>query len=181
MKKLILKSSIITLSLVLILGALFFVIVSASKPYIIANVAFNLNNKELSVKYSEKQFIKTQDISDLSLLTERCIWANDYNKVVKYSSILLSHKDFDSYSSDYENYIASSYTEALYLTKNKLKSVEVAFSYYDGIKAPNTIRVLIYNAKNDKDTLNLILTKLNGINDKTQETNYLISEINKLL
>lgn len=183
MKNLIIKSTIITLSLILIVGTLFILVLSFVKPSIIANTAFNLNNKEVCVKYSEKQFLKSGSVSDLKILTERSIWASDDNKVVQYASKLLSHNEFinSSNNHEYENYIASSYAQSLYKIGNKQKSVEVAFSYYDGITTPNTIRVLVYNAKTDKETLNLILQKLNGLTTETNETSYLITEINKLL
>lgn len=183
MKKLIIKSSIITVVLILVVASAFLGLLSITKPSVISNMAFNLNNEKACVKYSEKQFLKTQSVKDLALLTERCIWAKEDSKVVKYASLLLFNSEYESLNknSEYENYIVCSYTESLYKTGNKQKSVEVAFSYYDGITTPNAVRVLIYNSKEDKDTLNLILQKLNDIENKTEETNYLISEINKLL
>ena len=183
MKKLIIKSSIITAVLILVVTTAFLFVLSLLKPNVIANMAFNLNNERTCVKYSEKQYLKTKDINDLALLTERCIWAGDDKSVVKYSTILLSHNDFESLNkgSNYENYIASSCTESLYKIGNKLKSVEIAFSYYDGITTPNAVRVLIYNSQNDKDTLNLILQKLNGLQNQTLETENLKNEINKLI
>ena len=184
MKKLIIKTSIITLVIILTVGFALYGFLSLLYPSAIASMAFRLNDKETCILYSEKQYEKSQDISDLAILTERTVWAKEYELTVKYSSLLLSHLDFEDYKQskpNYENYIACSLVEALYLIGNKNKSIDVAFSYYTGISEQNTVRIAIITAKNDMETLNLILKRLRAIENKTTETDYLINQLNNLL
>lgn len=184
MKKLIIKTSIITLVIILTVGFALYGVLRLLYPSAIASMAFRLNYKETCITYSEKQYEKSKDIADLALLTERTVWASEYELTVKYSSILLSHSEFYNYAKskpNYENYIACSLVEALYLVGNKDKSIDVAFSYYTGESGQNTVRIAIFTAKNDNATLNAILKRLKAFENKTTETNYLIEQINQLL
>ncbi len=183
MKKLIIKTSAISLALILIVGFAFYGLLGLMYPSSIASLAFRVNNKSVCLKYSEKQYEKTNDIEDLALLIERAIWAKDYERTIKYSSQLLNSKDFEEYASDksgYQAYIACSYVEALYLSDEKEKSIEIAFSYYNGNSELNPVRVLVLSSKNDLETLNKILKKLNSLENKTQETINLINQIKNL-
>ncbi|MBO5925968.1 MAG: hypothetical protein J6Q38_00195 [Clostridia bacterium] len=183
MKKLIIKTSVITIILIVVFGFIFVALSGVLYPKAVADMAFRLNNKSICVKYSEKQYLKSGEIEDLKLLTERAIWAENNQLTIKYASILLNSDDFSKLenSNDLETYIASGYAEALYLTGNKSKSIEVALSYYTGESGLSPLRVLIYTAKNDNDTLNQLLKKLNAFESKTEETVYLINEIKNLL
>ncbi|MBO5888765.1 MAG: hypothetical protein J6Q58_01335 [Clostridia bacterium] len=184
MKKLIIKTSIITLAIILTVGFALYGLLGLLYPSAIASMAFRLNDKETCISYSEKQYEKTNSVSDLAILTERTVWANEYDLTVKYSSILLSHNDFEDYiksKPSYDNYIACCLVEALYLTSNINKAIDVAFSFYTGKSGQNTIRILTVTAKEDSDTLKLILKRLKAIENKTTETNYLIEQITNLL
>ena len=183
MKKLIIKTSIITLALILIFGIGLYGLLGYLYPSSIASIAFRVNNKSVCLKYSEKQYEKTNDISDLAILIERAIWAKDNQLIVKYSALFLNSSDFENYKKDkngYENFIVCYYTEALYLTNKKEKAIEIAFSYYNGKSELNPVRVLVLSSKNDDAMLNKILKKLNSIENKTQETINLINQINNL-
>lgn len=186
MKKLIIKTCILTLIIILAVGFSVFGLISITSPKIIANSAFRLNAKTTCINYSVKQYEKTESVADLAVLVERTAWANDYELTAKYAPILLSNGDFSDYvlenkDAGYEKYIASLFVESLYKTGNKNKSIEVAFSYYSGESGSNTVRIIILTAKNDTETLNAILKKLKAIENKTEETNYLIEQINNLI
>ncbi len=183
MKKLIIKTTVITLIIIFAVTFLIFGLLTLYKPSIIADTAFRFNSKSVCVTYSEKQYEKTKSIDDLAVLTDRAIWAKNYNYTSKYATLLLNHSDFESYSQNkkgYETYLACSLVEALYLTNSKEKFIEVTFSYYTGESQTNTVRIAILTAKDDLDTLNAILDKLRAFENKTEETNYLINEIIKL-
>ena len=183
MKHLIIKTVIISLSLIIAISFIIIGLVSVISPITIANASYRLGNYTISVKYTEKQYEKTKSFEDLALLVERSIWAKDYNYTVKYSPIFLNSLGFENYCKDkdgYENYIVCYYVESLYLTGNKEKSIEISFSYYDGISDLNPIRVLVLASKNDFETLNKISKRLNEIENKTQETTNLINQINNL-
>ncbi len=184
MKKLIIKTSIITLVIILTVGFALYGFLGLVYPSALASMAFRLSDKETCILYSEKQYEKSKDISDLAILTERTVWAKEYELTVKYSSLLLNHVDFEDYKinrPNFENYIACCYVEALYLIGNTEKSIDVAFSYYKGISEQNTLRILILTAKDDSKTLSLILNRLRDFENKTLETDYLINQLNILL
>ena len=183
MKKLIIKTSVITLTLILIVGFALYGLLGLIYPSSIASIAFRVNNKSICLKYTEKQYQKTNEIEDLAILVERCIWAKEYELITKYSSQFLNSKDFESFiasKSGYENFIACNLVQALYLTNEKEKSIELAFSYYNGESELNPIRVLVLASKNEIQTLNKILKKLNAIENKTPETTNLINQIKNL-
>ena len=180
MKKLIIKTSVITLTLILIVGFALYGLLGLIYPSSIASVAFRVNNKSVCLKYSEKQYEKTGKVEDLAILVERAIWAEDDETIVKYSALFLNSSDFLDYAKDkngYENYIVCYYVQSLYLLNQTEKSIEIAFSYYNGKSELNPIRVLVLASKNDSTTLNKILKKLNAIENKTQETINLINQI----
>ena len=182
MKKLIIKTCIFTLIIILIAGFSIFGIVSVTSPSIIANSAFNFGAKNTCVNYTIKQYEKSSDIKDLVLVVKRASWAKNYTVTSKYAPLLLSDDDFENYTANdptLENYVASLYVESLYKTNNIEKFIEVAFSYYKGNSGPNTLRVATATAKDDKGTLTLILKKLRAIENKTEETNNLIEQINQ--
>ena len=186
MKKLIIKTCIITLIIILAVGFSFFWLVSIASPKIIADTAFKLNAKTTCINYSEKQYKKSESVDDLAILVERTAWANEYELTTKYAPILLSDANFSDYvlenkDDSYEKYIASLFVESLYKTGNKDKSIEVAFSYYSGESGSNTVRIIILTAKSDTETLTAVLKKLKAIENKTEETNYLIEQINNLI
>ncbi len=183
MKKLIIKTSVITLTLILIVGFALYGLLGFMYPSSIASLAFRVNNKSVCLKYSEKQYEKTNDVEDLSILIERAIWAENNELIVKYSAIFLNSSNFEEFVKDkdgYENFIVCYYVESLYLLDQKEKSIEIAFSYFNGKSELNPVRVLVLASKNDLDTLNKILKKLNSIENKTQETTNLINQIKNL-
>ena len=182
MKKLIIKTCILTLIIILAVGFSIFGIVSVTSPSIIANTAFNLGAKNTCVTYTIKQYEKSKDVKDLLLLVKRSAWAKDYSSTSKYAPLLLSDEGFYDYlvsDPTLENYVASLLVESLYKTNNIEKFIDVAFSYYKGNSGPNTLRVAIVTAKDDTETLAVILKKLRAIENKTEETNNLIEQINQ--
>ena len=186
MKKLIIKTCILTLIIILAVGFLLFGVVSVTSPSIMASTTFKLNLKTACVNYSVKQYEKTGSINDLALLVERADWANDYSSTAKYAPLLLSDTSFYNFVENekdggYEKYVACLYVESLYKTENIEKFIEVAFAYYTGESGSNTVRIAIVTAKDDSETLNAILKKLKAIENKTEETIYLIEQINNLI
>lgn len=184
MKKLIIKTIVITLIIILVASFSLFGLISLTSPSIIANATFKLNLKDACINYSVKQYEKTESYEDLSLLVERTAWASDYELTSSYAPILLGDPKFEEHlklDPTYKTYIAGLYVESLYKTGKKEKFIEVAFSYYTGKSEPNTVRIAILTAKTDKETLNAILKKLKAFEVKTEETNYLIKQINQIL
>ena len=172
MKKLVLKTSIIALSIIIALTFLVFAIIAIASPLTIANASFRVGNKNLTVTYTEKHYLKTLEVDDLALLIERGIWANNDDIVIKYTPKLIYSEDFEEFaktqSGDYTNYIANSYVTSLYNKGETAKAIGVAFQYVDpNFTLPNPVTTLVYlaSAKNDTDTLTKILTELQLLNE----------------
>ena len=191
MAKFYIKTTIYTILCIALISILSFLTLSLFFPKTLSNVLFNVESKDLCVKYSEKQYNNTKNIQDLDTLLYRCVWANNTKKSKLYANELLNHKDFESFSQKkgdgYINYVAGIYCNALYSSGEKEISVNTAIQYVDkDFKIPNPISSIAYLAYKDGDTLTLqlILEKLdnveesqNVINAKTEIKNK-INEIN---
>ena len=172
MKKLIIKTIVIALSIIIAIIFMAVALISAVYPLTIANASFKLGNKDLAVKYTEKHYLKNGDYDDLALLVERAIFAENDNVVIKYAPKFISAEDFYSYSQsksgDYVNYIANGYVVSLYNEGEIDKAINVAFQYVDAaFTIPNPVTTLVYTAsgKNDVPTLQKILTVLESLEE----------------
>ena len=187
MKHLIIKTVIISLSLIIAISFIIIGLVSVISPITIANASYRLGNYTISVKYTEKQYEKTKSFEDLALLVERGITASDYEVVSKYSQSFLNNENFESYSSgksgDYTNYIANGYILSLYNLGHVDKSITTALQYVDSeFSLPNPITTLVYVASKNNDTETLIkisseLKKLEA-NDNIKN---ILNQINKVV
>ena len=167
MKKLVIKTTVIALSIIIALTILGFTIVATTSPLIIANACFRVGNKDLAVTYTEKHYLKTLEFEDLALLVERGISANNDEIVTKYTPQLIYSENFESFASaqsgDYTNFIANGYVSCLYSKGEIDKAIVVAFQYVDAnFTLPNPVTTLVYTAsgKNDVNTLTKILAEL---------------------
>lgn len=185
MTKLYVKTTIFTILCLLVISTLSFFTLSLFFPSVISNVAFNVGNKEICVKYSEKQYQKTNSINDLDSLLYRCVWAKKDGKIIIYANELLNHAEFETLSKQkgegYINYVAGIYCNALYNSGQKEVAINTAFQYVNKeFITPNPISSLCYLAYKDGDfiTLETILVKLDDkeqtqsiINAKTEIKN----------
>ncbi len=177
-KENIIKPIIISLLIVTVFFVSTFFLVGAVSPKIISNLAFRVNAKNLSLNYAEKAYLKDETVYNLGTLIERSIYAENDEKVVKYSPVFLSSSEFDEYkknkSGNYELYIVNEYISSLYNLKSIDKAVNTALSYTDFTTygtTINPIRILIStaNKEKDKNTLITIRTNLEGISTKTKD------------
>ncbi len=178
MTKLYVKTTIFTILCLAFISLLSFFTLSTCFPSVLSNVAFNVGNKNTCLKYSEKQYEKTNSISDLDTLVYRCVWAENDSKTIKYANEMLNHPEFENYSqnkgSGYTNYVAGIYCNALYENGQKDVAINTAFQYLGKeFITPNPVSSLCYLAYKDKDLLSLesILTKLDGVEQTQSITN----------
>lgn len=166
MKRVIVKSVLITLCLLLAFIAVSIAVITAHFPMVVADLTFKVDNKKSCVAYTEKAYHISQDIGDLAILTERCIWADDNLKIIKYAEMLITEDGYDEFllSKDggYAYYIASEYVIALYDEGYNVKAVESAFQSSKGFEDIGPVHRLIAtcNDKKDFQTLNAIKQKL---------------------
>ena len=174
MKKLIIKTIAITMVILVAVTGVFYLTVSLFYPRVLANFYFNLQNHDLTLKYSVKAYEASGDINDLSTLCERCIVFDEDENTVKYCTTLINDSEYDillsKKSSGYHNYIVGSLCEAQYKSGDKSLSVETAFnntSNYDELNPIHRLILLCAN-QNDKTTLSAIKQKLIDRQDKNE-------------
>ena len=178
MRKLVIKTVAITLAIIIAIGAAFYLSLSAFNPSILGNGYFNMNNAELSLKYSEKAYEKSCDISDLATLTERSIIFEDDNRTIKYAVLFINDKGYqtliESKSDGYHHYIVSKLCEAQYNKGDKSVAISTAFTNTLDYVAYNPIHKLILIAINSRDVETLTIIKQNLQNN--QNRNELLNE-----
>ncbi len=155
MKKLIVKSISITLLIIATVTMLTILIATAFFPSFVSDLAFTTGNKSLCVKYSEKQYLKSNSDFDLALLVERSFWADDDETSIKYGAIFINDENFNSFCNtkddNYKYFIVGSYCQALYENGEKQKSIDTAFVRTEEYTQTNPIRLVSYLATTDND------------------------------
>ena len=171
MKKVVIKSTIITVLIITLFSVAFALIVTAFFPKYVADVNFKLGNEAATVKYSEKQYEKTLSQSDLATLVERSIWAENDEMLIKYGAIFINSENFSTYcklkDDSYLYYIVTCYVKALYENGQEQKGVETAFLNTSTYAETNPIRVVasLAIAEDNKDIVLLICTNLQARKD----------------
>lgn len=114
MKKLVIKTACFTLAGVFVLSTIIYFIIGAVSPKTLASFYSQMGNYNLSVKYLEKTYQKSQDDSDLLTLCFVVDECKSSSVGKKYLDILVgSDKFFDLCSSNVEN--AYSISDADYM------------------------------------------------------------------
>lgn len=173
MKKVIIKSIIITFLLILVTLCTLFALFSVINPSSIAKASFTFNNKALCVKYSELAYEKDPTIDNLAELIENCIWAEKDEKITKYGEIFLNDSEFEEYSkkrdSLYPSWIASNVAISFYHLDKIPFAINYAINFTTDFSntALSPIKYLVVEVKNNNDdnTLNLIIERLNSLDD----------------
>ena len=168
MKKVIVKSVIITLILVLLSSTIISVVLCLFFPKTISNLSFKVGNYDLAVTYSEKSYEKDPSVENLIDLVEKSIIAKNNAVTSNYTGLLLVDESFindvlPSKEAGYFNYLASSYVKALYYTSSYEKCVKSAVNYTNFNERtinPTTTLISICAEDNNKSVLNMLLGEL---------------------
>ncbi|MBQ3234633.1 MAG: hypothetical protein IJA97_00565 [Clostridia bacterium] len=187
MKKLIIKTIAFSLGILAVGVCLFYLIMATCAPSSLGNFYFRTGNEKLAVKYAEKAYHKSEDISDLATLVERSAVCDNSELVKKYGFTLINHSDYEELStnkgSSYKYYVAGSLVEALYKLGETQTAIDTAFDNTLGYSQVNPIRVLISLAMQGEDskTLSTILSRLENRESKNELCNNDISLIREHL
>lgn len=187
MRKLVIKTIAITLAIIMAVGTAFYLLLSSFYPSVLASGYFKINSAELSLKYSEKAYEKSSEISDLATLTERSILFEDENKTIKYAVLLINDKGYqdliESKSNGYHYYIVSKLCEAQYNKGDKSVAISTAFNNTLDYTAHNPVHRLILIAINSNDiqTLTAIKQNLQNKQNKNELLNEHLSLIEEFL
>ena len=97
MKKLVIKTAVITLASILVALAITFGAFAMFAPRSLAVFFDGVGNYSASVFFYEKQYLKTENFSDLVELVNELDDANDSERAQKYLGILIAHEDFENF------------------------------------------------------------------------------------
>lgn len=119
MDKLIFKTALKTVILVLVLVILTVCLITVFSPMTLAKFNKKLGNNNLAASYTIIEYNRQKDINDLADIVELSILAKNNKRVLKYSELLISHTKFDKYcdfidSKNNNNNIYASYRQYIY-------------------------------------------------------------------
>ena len=153
----------------------------------LGNVYFNTQSEKLSLKYSEKAYEKSRDISDLATLTERCIVFGDKDKIISYGISFINDGGYEDFilgkGDGYHYYIVGSICSAEYEVGYKQVAIDRAFSNTGEYVSLNPVHKLIVLSaqSNDTATLTEIKTRLQNRQNKNQLINDHLNLIEELI
>ena len=187
MKKLIVKTVAITLALLTVVFVGGYLICATFAPQVLGNVYFNAQSEKLPLKYSEKAYQKSRDISDLATLTERCIVFGDKDKIISYGVSFINDGEYEDFilgkGDGYHYYIVGSICSAEYEVGYKQVAIDRAFSNTGEYVSLNPVhKLIILSAQsNDTATLTDIKTRLQNRQNKNQLINDHLNLIEELI
>ncbi len=175
MKKLVIKTAVITLAVIIALVGLLFGAFCLFSPVTLAKFFDGAGNYSLSVTFYEKQYKKTQDLSDLYVLSVKLDQGKDAQKTERYLSVFLTTDGVNDYCKKYDDtnnafttyeYLNGKYVCALY----SVKGIDQALDYLEESVCNeyndyNGYSILLgeYSSTLSNQELNKILQSLNGL------------------
>ena len=152
MKKIVVKTALITLASAVALLLLAFGIASLAFPDKMSELSESMGNKKLALSYAERQYEYTGSTEDLYRCADLCIRIGDKSKTVKYCEKLVGKQNFKECCGTKVEYVYGSYATALYLSGEEDKALEIAdLSVADGFGVPNTYGTLTLKALDLQD------------------------------
>ena len=187
MKKLIVKTVAITLALLTVAFVGAYLICATFAPQVLGNVYFTTQSEKLSLKYTEKAYEKSRDISDLATLTERCIVFGNKDKIISYGVSFINDDGYESFilgkGDGYHYYVVGSICSAEYQVGSKKVAIDRAFSNTSEYVSLNPVhKLIILSAQsNDTATLTEIKIRLQNKQNKNQLVNDHLNLIDELI
>lgn len=131
MKKIIIRSALITLVGLIVLGIVLYFVIGSASPKTLATFYEKVSNYEISVKYFEKQYIKTESEEDLLTLTFKLDEEKDADKTNEYIELFFKK---DNYKELCEKKDRADYrlTDKYVTTKQYLEKKNVVALYNKG-------------------------------------------------
>ncbi len=176
MKKIVIKSVVITLILIIAFTCVFSLVICSFFPKIASNLSKNVGNYELSTTFSEKAYQKDSSTENLVDLVEKSIMAKNDNKIAKYAGVLLVDEDFrnnilPNKDSGYLSHISSTYVSSLYNLEEYDLAITTAFTHTSFlVDDMNAVKVLIIICDEDGNItmLNQIKAKLESLQPQNE-------------
>ena len=135
MKKLVVKTAALTLSIVILFALFVFGAVSVFAPKSMATFFDRLDCYSISVYYYESQYNKTEDYEDLNDLCIAVDEVEDSERAYKYLDILCGHVKFPDYDGgentgmSYQEYFYAKYASSALIIYGENRAIEIAEKY----------------------------------------------------
>lgn len=150
MKKVLIKTAILTFIAVILLTVLTFSVLSIFSPGVMADFTDNLGMDKLSLSFSVRKYENTEDLSDLHTVLFKANDLENYALLAEYSEVMTKDSDFLSFcerqKAGYKDYVCTNYIIAL-LETNSAKTFTEASRLYDDLygeyTATNPMHMLV--------------------------------------
>ena len=169
MKKLVLKTVVITLACVVAAGAIAYILLVTAFPGTLASIYGNMGGYEKAAYYLVNDYNNKGDISSIVSAGDYAAKSGKDKLIVTTVEKFISDDEFDSYTEDnasHSVFLTSKYIVARYNTDGGSQElVDKAFSLLVAYDSHNQVESLIFVAYDisDKDTLSLISARLDGL------------------
>ena len=176
MKKLIIKTAIITFVSVILGLALIFTALSFISPKTMSDFTYSLGLEDASCTFAVRAYEKSGDVDDLDTLLIKSLATEDYVTLKKYSKVMIDRAEFSTFTKFDKETVLTYYVLSLVMTDDGetfSKTVEVYNDFYTSYDARNPVSALLtFTTEYDAD----FITFANGLTS-TQTLN---SDINKV-
>lgn len=168
MKKIIIKTAIITFASVIAALALAFGIASLAFPQRMSKICEDMGNYKLAASYAERQYGYSGSTDDLYRCARLYIRVGDRDKIIEYCGKLVEKQDFEERCGANVQYVYGNYATALYLSGKDDEAIEIAErSAGNNFQIPNAYADLTVQAveRNDKDFGRKLLDSISKIEE----------------
>ena len=179
MKKLVIKTAIITFISVILGAVLIFTALSLVSPKTMSDFTYSLGMEKASCSYSVKAYEKSGDINDLDTVLVKSLSTEDYCTLKKYSKEMIDRDEFLNQSKAYKDTVLTYYILSLVETGDDATftlAVAVYEEFYSSYDENNPVSVLLnFTTEYDDDfidfanglsTTQTLTTDINKVNDR---------------
>lgn len=128
MKKIIVKTSLITFLALIVLTLIAYFVVGGVKPKILADFYYQVGYYQTAEKYYERQYDKTGDVQDLYNIVVALDQEYQGQKTYNYAVELLNHQDFESFCQSIKVQYTKLSTEQYVINKGAVGLSNVDFN-----------------------------------------------------
>lgn len=180
MKKLIVKTALITLASLLAVFLLVLTAMTMYAPRTMATLLDGVGNRSLSLWYTEFAYQKFGEVDDLTNVFDKSVTAEDYERTIKYGNILIGREDFsdicasqDGVNVSYKNYVYGNTALAMYAEDYNDEEVLSFASATANGEYPdyNAYQMLLYSplVSQDKAFLSALKDKLSALSQRVED------------
>ena len=157
MKKVVIKTALITLASIVLASGIFYGCLCVFAPKTLSNFYHNAGNEKLAYSFAKSTYEKNSCTANLFFVTERAISAGDEQGIKLYAGKTLEQIKVGAVSAEtnFVYYIASEYCACLYRGGEKQKAISEAVTFSLGYGKLNPFEKLMALAfeANDKQFL----------------------------